>query len=168
MKTPHKHAEKIKLWADGYTIQFLNSAGEWEDTSDPGWMDGLKYRVKPPEDPYQHLKEAHARGEQIELLWAGRWISLTEPGIISWVYPVTRYRIAKKGLPPKQPYSQESWQGTWVRWKSTKTPQAVLAVHQDYILIADIAETYTRTYGILMEDYEWSTSPNGPWNPCYL
>lgn len=49
-KTPHKHAELIKAWADGATIQFHNSiVGKWFDCKDnePEWISNLEYRIKP-------------------------------------------------------------------------------------------------------------------------
>lgn len=49
-KTPHKHAELIKKWADGAIIQLEQEVdGGWVDTSDnrPSWVEGFKYRVKP-------------------------------------------------------------------------------------------------------------------------
>jgi hypothetical protein len=50
--TPHKHAEIIKAWADGMTIQFWDNDA-WEDcTSDagPSWNYEAKYRIKPVPD----------------------------------------------------------------------------------------------------------------------
>lgn len=52
MKTPHKHAELIKAWADGKQIQFkvLGSDGDWLDSigpENPSWSDLLEYRIKP-------------------------------------------------------------------------------------------------------------------------
>ncbi len=45
--TPHKHAELIKAWADGATIQIKHhESGGWIDTDSPQWGD-LLYRVKP-------------------------------------------------------------------------------------------------------------------------
>jgi hypothetical protein len=49
MKTPHIHADVIKAWADGETIQYWRAPYGWEDTSgnDPAWCPDAKYRVKP-------------------------------------------------------------------------------------------------------------------------
>jgi len=44
-KTPHRHAELIKAWADGETIQ-VRIGKEWADTNNPGWG-GSEYRIKP-------------------------------------------------------------------------------------------------------------------------
>lgn len=50
MKTPHVHAEIIKAWADGATIQ-LNHDGVWMDVDPYGWGSDLEYRVKPEPKP---------------------------------------------------------------------------------------------------------------------
>ena len=48
-KTPHKHAELIKKWADGAIIQLKQINGEWADTThnDPSWGNEFEYRIKP-------------------------------------------------------------------------------------------------------------------------
>ena len=49
-KTPHKHAEIIKLWADGERIQLrLDSRGEWRDiiSDRPLFLENYEFRVKP-------------------------------------------------------------------------------------------------------------------------
>ena len=49
----HKHAELIKLWADGAQIQCNNpdraGCNQWEDQADPSWYDFCEYRIKPEE-----------------------------------------------------------------------------------------------------------------------
>lgn len=55
MPTPHKHAELIKAWADGATIQVLTDdtgpSGEtgnsWKNTTYPDWFTTYQYRIKP-------------------------------------------------------------------------------------------------------------------------
>ncbi len=50
MKKPHVHAEVIKAWADGATIQFWDRVNkEWDNVFDnnPSWAETEKYRVKP-------------------------------------------------------------------------------------------------------------------------
>ena len=51
MHTPHKHAEVIKLWADGAQIQYKDAGMDtWRDMqpySWPGWFSVTQYRVKP-------------------------------------------------------------------------------------------------------------------------
>lgn len=48
-KTPHKHAELIKKWADGAVIQLKQCNGEWVNTArnTPSWCNEIEYRVKP-------------------------------------------------------------------------------------------------------------------------
>ena len=54
--TPHKHAEVIKAWADGKTIQFkMKDSDEWGESncsSDDRWLmwkPEFFYRIKPEE-----------------------------------------------------------------------------------------------------------------------
>ena len=49
---PHKHAELIKAWADGATIQSRYKFGygdwtAWADNEYPVWEDEWEYRIKP-------------------------------------------------------------------------------------------------------------------------
>lgn len=46
MKTPHKHAEVIKAWADGAQVQ-IYTGSQWADVGRPSWEDDLEYRIKP-------------------------------------------------------------------------------------------------------------------------
>lgn len=65
MKTPHKHAELIKQWADGNTIQYFNYGNEWVDCSrHPNWDSTVIYRVKPePEPDYSKFIGLYSCGE---------------------------------------------------------------------------------------------------------
>jgi hypothetical protein len=48
MSTPHKHAEIIKAWADGYQIEAYNPERDsWITVIEPGWFNDIEYRVKP-------------------------------------------------------------------------------------------------------------------------
>lgn len=56
MKTPHKHAELIKAWADGAEIEFrIPENGRlsypWSPATRPEWHEGLEYRIKPEPKP---------------------------------------------------------------------------------------------------------------------
>ena len=55
MKTPHKHAELIKAWAEGATIQFRFVGEDWATLKSPFWdaKDG-EYRIKPEPKPDYH------------------------------------------------------------------------------------------------------------------
>jgi len=48
MKTPHKHAELIKAWADGAQIEYKYSINQcWQASHNPKWRLDAEYRVKP-------------------------------------------------------------------------------------------------------------------------
>jgi hypothetical protein len=51
MKTPRKHAELIKAWADGAEIQVKLPTGAWCYCHDPYWGDNSVYRIKPEPKP---------------------------------------------------------------------------------------------------------------------
>jgi hypothetical protein len=53
MKTPHKHAEVIKAWADGAEIEYFNTYyGCWMAMkTQPVWDEREKYRIKPEPKP---------------------------------------------------------------------------------------------------------------------
>ena len=52
MKTPHKHAELIKAWADGAQIEYWSKTYEvWAETHDPAWVEADNYRIKPEPKP---------------------------------------------------------------------------------------------------------------------
>jgi len=57
MKTPHKHTELIKAWADGAEIEVRNSTDEerWEVTTLPLWRDYFEYRIKPKQEPKPNI-----------------------------------------------------------------------------------------------------------------
>jgi hypothetical protein len=54
MKTPHKHAELIKAWADGAEIEFYDTrfaTNRWKLCGDtPVWDEKFQYRIKPKPD----------------------------------------------------------------------------------------------------------------------
>ena len=46
--TPHKHAQAIKDWADGYTMQYKDPlTGLWYDMKNYAWQPSHEYRRKP-------------------------------------------------------------------------------------------------------------------------
>jgi hypothetical protein len=55
MKTPHKHAELIKAWADGAEIEFYDTRfaeHRWKLCGNPPvWDENFKYRIKPEPKP---------------------------------------------------------------------------------------------------------------------
>ena len=68
---PHKHAELIKAWADGYTIQMKSKIdGRWWDQDDPDWAEEYEYRIKPD------VKQPVVRWQWAYKQRHGEWISL--------------------------------------------------------------------------------------------
>ena len=52
MKTPHKHAELIKAWADGAEIECrFNKDDNWDPVNPPNWDHKYEYRIKPEPKP---------------------------------------------------------------------------------------------------------------------
>jgi len=51
MKTPHKHAEVIKAWADGCAIEYNIGNDVWVEMHNPIWHANNKYRIKPEPKP---------------------------------------------------------------------------------------------------------------------
>jgi len=43
---PHKHAEAIKAWADGHTIEVFTADGCWMEVSNTTWQPDREYRIK--------------------------------------------------------------------------------------------------------------------------
>ena len=56
-KTPHKHAEAIKAWADGYEIErFLESGNCWYTADLPAWDVTAHYRIKQSKPKDKHME----------------------------------------------------------------------------------------------------------------
>lgn len=57
---PHKHAELIKAWADGYEIEFFNEfTSKWTRTSTPLWTSRYaQFRIKDAQKPENKEMEA--------------------------------------------------------------------------------------------------------------
>jgi len=51
MKTPHKHAELIKQWADGAEIEYRNLYDQWIGLYKPDFSGDGEYRIKPEPKP---------------------------------------------------------------------------------------------------------------------
>ena len=52
MKTPHKHAEVIKAWADGSEVQYKSKIDDfWYSTSAPYFEVDYEWRIKPEPKP---------------------------------------------------------------------------------------------------------------------
>ena len=48
---PHKHAELIKAWADGATIEHQGEVDVWNEVLFPAWHHTAHYRIKPTPPP---------------------------------------------------------------------------------------------------------------------
>ena len=59
MKTPHKHAELIKAWADGAEIEYRDLDAPWHVRPNPSWLGSGEYRIKtePKPDVVEKYKE---------------------------------------------------------------------------------------------------------------
>lgn len=84
---PHKHAELIKAWADGATIQSrVKYQDKWEDDCLPSWDTALdiEYRIKPEPKPdvvkyglvmfnetATPFTKDYQRNDNIKLTWDG-------------------------------------------------------------------------------------------------
>jgi hypothetical protein len=71
MRTPHKHAEFIKAWADGCTIQ---AKGEWSDkwvdlVHPPTWHVDIEYRIK-PEKKVMYVRLCRSKNTMDVYPWA--------------------------------------------------------------------------------------------------
>lgn len=75
MTTPHKHAEVIKAWADGKTIQYscdgINWVDyTWEKNGSPAWYKHHYYRIKPEDIVY--YRGAKGKG------FTSNWVSIED------------------------------------------------------------------------------------------
>lgn len=67
MKTPHKHAELIKAWADGAKIEMRAVSGKWvgyEDRDCPTWHELYEYRIKPEPKPEGEWRDVPLEKEE--------------------------------------------------------------------------------------------------------
>jgi hypothetical protein len=76
MKTPHKHAELIKAWADGAEIQY-RADSNWYDcaSNSPMWDERQEYRIKLEPKPdsnlyFRAMNYEHGNGPS-EVIWTG-------------------------------------------------------------------------------------------------
>lgn len=84
------HAELIRAWADGAQIQYKKyNRDEWEDTSNPAFVEDYEYRIKPeaPVRTYPETKLTEGDIEQIYLRHDGPCI----PSIVATVNAALRH-----------------------------------------------------------------------------
>jgi len=94
MKTPHKHAELIKAWADGAEIEVKDSNGIWDKVHTPTWGIPSEYRIKPEPKPdvvmygnpaiddYGHLTYAQWPCDNLKLTFDGTTNKLIKAEVI--------------------------------------------------------------------------------------
>jgi hypothetical protein len=91
MMKAHKHAEAIKAWADGHTIEVFTESEEWAEIIYPSWQLHLKYRIKREPKP-DIVEEA--------LLFLNQCISpnanLDDPSWDRWLKNGDAYRVLAK------------------------------------------------------------------------
>jgi hypothetical protein len=83
MKTPRKHAELIKAWADGAEIELKMGNEEWHSISRPHFMGAAVYRIKPERKPdvvKYGFADSNAAGYFHKDKWPGHNIKLTLDG----------------------------------------------------------------------------------------
>ena len=112
---PHKHADLIKAWADGHTIEHLSLDGTWAICDGPLWNEFTEYRIH---DPYRKLKEAAADPtKQIRVNGGVGWV---DAGEYNWVWsePPEKYEIRDKPV-KKRKIKLLAWLvGGELRWFS--------------------------------------------------
>lgn len=96
MKTPHKHAELIKAWADGAEIEWRRHPhGEWLHLSSPNWLEDDFYRIKPvKKSPGQMLYEA--RETQYPVGMRKPWETCSDGGQDFWEQTATEFLKAMR------------------------------------------------------------------------
>jgi len=89
MSIPHKHAEVIKAWADGCTVQErVMRHGEWQEWKDvvshapTFWTDSCyQFRIKPIPDQviYAHVKKTTSYSAGILVTCEHNWNEVGKP-----------------------------------------------------------------------------------------
>lgn len=61
---PHKHADIIRAYAQGHTIQFKHfPSDKWQDVLFPSFFDSCDYRIKPQDDVVKYAAVKQCLGE---------------------------------------------------------------------------------------------------------
>lgn len=89
-KRPHKHAELIKAWADGATIE-VRLGNEWSlcgavgEDCRPSWETKYEYRIKPQPHKWQKEMDAVAAGKPIQYRENGTGGWFTAHSKLGWL-----------------------------------------------------------------------------------
>jgi hypothetical protein len=92
---PHKHAELIKAWADGATIEYREGEMyQWATVKKPSWRECTQYRIKP--QPvivkkytfYDRIERYITNGEDLNKMVAQFWYDKPDPngGMLEWTF----------------------------------------------------------------------------------
>ena len=87
----HKHAELIKAWADGHTIELFSPHGEWDEVLNPTWQPDREYRIKRVPKP-DIVDEEYLYWNRTVPVMA----NLDDPSWSRWLKNGEAYRVAGK------------------------------------------------------------------------
>jgi len=95
MKTPHKHAEIIKAWADGAEIERYSTIdNEWVHVRIPYWIEDYGFRIKPEPKPddvfychtdqrgFNHFYQRPSDDDNLKLTFSGETGKLKSAEVI--------------------------------------------------------------------------------------
>lgn len=91
-RKPHKHAEVIKAWADGYKIQYRNGDSDnWRDCLEgPGWVSINQYRIKPEPKPdvdlYMRINVHCQPGSMYSKDSISKFICKDDSGLVKFIF----------------------------------------------------------------------------------
>lgn len=143
-------------WWCGTREQWIDEQGIWNVSKSVAL--NKKVRIKPQEDPYKELKEAHAAGRDIEWLnGLGAWSHTLNP---TWDYPIARYRI--KPAPERVPLTASDIPVPCWLTEASNLESAVIALSDDTVYTL----TGWHTFVSMMEKgFQYSTDRKS-WQPC--
>ena len=86
----HKHADIIKAWADGETVQYYNIfCGDWQDVAHDiaAWHPSEKYRIKPKTIRYRAalMASAHSEYETFALSQLEEEVVSEDANFVRWL-----------------------------------------------------------------------------------
>lgn len=125
-KTPHKHAEAIKAWADGYEIErFLESGNCWYTADLPAWDVTAHYRIKQLKPKDKHMEALIVLSPHAGPLM---YAAAPDEANCSLVFDGTTNKLIKAEVkspveaskrPSEALNNGSKWQGSWNAFKPT-------------------------------------------------
>lgn len=86
-RTPHKHADLIKAWADGAEVQYW--ANDWYDVDNnrPTWCNSIKYRIKPEQSDLEKY------GVQVGDVWSSKsgWVLVRNNPMVTGLVKILEF-----------------------------------------------------------------------------